>query len=107
YLKGMFYLLGMDDCVADLDAMTAVRMFLLYSRDWKGTVADRVKAELSSMRSSHRPTNAELLAAIPFAVAEQANTCEMCDIVLGTPAKLVECHTHWGRCARMCAHCNL
>ena len=34
YLKGMLYLLGVDDHVADLDAMTVLRFFLLYSKEW-------------------------------------------------------------------------
>src|ERR1043166_3684693 len=108
YLKGMYYLLGMDDSVADLDAMMAVRMFLLYSREWHGPVAERVKAELTAMRAAHGPTNAEMLAAHSYpAVTLASDHCALCDAALTTPPKMVECHTHWGQCARMCTYCNL
>src|ERR1017187_6681509 len=80
YLKGMFYLLGMDDRVADLDASTAVRMFMLYSKEWTGPGADRIKAELAKMRSTNSPKNADLLASMDFARCEMSlTTCEMCD----------------------------
>ena len=107
YLKGMFYLLGMDDRVADLDATTTVRMFLLYSKEWTGPVAERVKAELQGMRTKNTPTCAELLREHTFAKADAALThCELCDIGLGSPAKYVDGYTHWGKRVRMCMHCN-
>jgi hypothetical protein len=108
YLKAMYYLLGMDDWVADLDASTAVRMFLLYSREWTGPTAERIKAELVKMRSSVSPTNADLLAAGNFTpLAMSLSSCEMCDASLGTPAKCVDAYTHWGKRAHMCQHCAL
>ena len=63
----MHYLLGMDDRVADLDASTAVRMFLLYAKEWAGPAAERIKAELAKMRSTNAPKNSDLLTASPFA----------------------------------------
>jgi len=107
YLKGMYYLLGMDDYAADLNATTTVRMFLLYSKEWTGPVAERVKAELQAMRSTGTPTNADLLGQIAFPKCDVAIThCELCDVSLGSPAKFVEGYTHWGARARMCMHCN-
>ncbi len=107
YVKGMFYLLGMDDRAADLDASTTVRMFLLYSKTWTGPVADRVKAELQVMRSANAPTNAQLLSQRPFTPCQNVVThCEVCDAALGEPAKFVEGYTHWKACVRMCMHCN-
>lgn len=108
YLKGMYYLLGMDDRVADLDAMTTVRMFLLYSKGWTGPVAERVKAELSAMRSTNLPTNAELLASNRFPVSDlNQMSCDSCDASLGSPAKFVDAFTHWKARKRMCQHCAL
>lgn len=108
YLKGMHYLLGMDDIVADLDAGTTVRMFLLYSKEWTGAVAERIKAELAAMRSSNIPRNADLLTARPFPATDLAiATCDLCDAALGQPQKCVEAHTHWGECKHMCLHCSL
>lgn len=107
YLKGMFYLLGMDDQVADLDATTAVRMFLLYSKGWTGAVAERVKTELAAMRSTRLPKNADLFASIPFPVCDVAiDCCELCEASLGTIPKFVDAHTHWNSRARMCMHCG-
>jgi hypothetical protein len=103
----MYYLLGMDDRVADLDAMTAVRMFLLYSKDWAGAVAERVKAELQSMRLTKAPTNLDLITAHSFDQSELTiSHCEMCAGDLGTPAKFVEAYTHWKKLTRMCMHCS-
>lgn len=108
YLKGLYYLLGMDDRAADLDASTAVRMFLLYSKEWTGPVAERVKAELMQMRTSKAPTNAELLAAQSFAPCDMTlDSCELCAASLGAPAKCVDCFTYWGKRARLCQHCAL
>ena len=56
YLKGMYYLLGMDDRSADLDAHTTVRFFLLYAKEWHGPVSERIKKELQDMRSRRSPT---------------------------------------------------
>ena len=107
YLKGMCYLLGMDDYVADLDAGTAVRMFLLYSKTWTGPVAERVKAELKSMRSANAPRNADLLQEHSFPRSEiEISHCELCSASLGTPGKFVDSFTHWGARMRMCMHCN-
>jgi hypothetical protein len=107
YLKGLYYLVGMDDRVADLDAMTTVRMLLLYSKDWRGDTADRVKAELQAMRSAKAPINADLLQ-LPHlqAVSCSITHCELCDASLGSPAKFVEAYTHWKQRARMCMHCS-
>src|SRR2546425_4018621 len=103
YLKGMYYLLGMDDRAADLDAMTTVRMFLLYSKDWRGPTAERLKAELLAMRVARAPTNEDLLKLPQFQPGDVSIThCELCDAPLGTPAKFVEAHTHWKKLARMC-----
>jgi hypothetical protein len=97
----------MDDVVADLDASTTVRMLLLYSKEWTGPIADRVKAELVAMRKSMRPTNAELLASSAFAANPIAiDGCELCDAPLGQPPKFVEAYTHWNARARMCMHCS-
>jgi hypothetical protein len=107
YLKGMYYLLGIDDQVADLDAATTVRMFLLYSKEWSGAVADRVKAELKEMRSSKSPKNADLLQTLRFTAADSPIThCELCSAELAAPAKYVDGYTHWNVRARMCVHCN-
>jgi hypothetical protein len=107
YLKGLLYLLGMDDRVADLDASTAVRMFLLYAKQWTGPVAERVKAELQGMRSSHGPNNAYFLKSHTFAVSqEKVAGCDLCDAALGEPGKFVDGYTHWNKRARMCMHCN-
>lgn len=108
YLKGMYSLLGMDDIVADLNASTTVRMFLLYCKEWVGPVADRVKAELTAMRSSTFPKNADLLNGDRFPVVDVSiSSCELCDAPFGNPQKYVESFTHWGAKARMCMHCNL
>ena len=108
YLKGMFYLLGMDDRVADLDATTTVRMFLLYAKTWTGPIAERVKAELAAMRSTNSPTNADLLSANQFPTSDLTlGSCELCDIGLGIPAKHVDGFTHWKARKRMCMHCAL
>ncbi len=108
YLKSMYYLLGMDDLVADLDAKTAVRLFLLYAKEWTGPTADRIKAELTTMRLTNKPTNADLLASNRFAAAALTQaSCGLCDASLGAPAKFVEAHTHWQARARMCQHCAL
>src|SRR5438552_2283856 len=72
YLKGMYYLLGMDDRVADLDAPTTVRMFLLYAKTWTGPTAERIKAELQALRTAAAPKNAELLQ--PGAYSQQPLT---------------------------------
>lgn len=107
YLKGLHYLLGMDDRVADLDAMTTVRMFLLYSKPWTGPVAERIKAELQAMRSAHAPGNADLLKECVFPASQQAiDGCELCHVSLGQPGKFVDGYTHWNQRARMCLHCN-
>ena len=103
----MFYLLGMDDRSADLDATTTVRFFLLYSKDWQGPVADRIKEELQQMRSRRSPTNAELLAQEKYPGATLAvDGCELCDAPLGNPGKCVDGHSHWSKRARMCMHCH-
>jgi hypothetical protein len=108
YLKGMYYLLGMDDRVADLDAATAVRMFLLYSKEWLGPIADKIKAELKGMRLAHLPTNADLLSTSHFAArVMHIDSCELCNAPFGTPAKCVQAYTHWNVCAHMCMHCAL
>jgi hypothetical protein len=97
----------MDDRVADLDAMTTVRMFLLYSKDWCGPTADRVKAELQDMRRANAPTNNDLLLSPQFQSSDLSIThCELCEAPLGKPAKFVEAHTHWKQRARMCMHCS-
>ena len=107
YLKGMYYLVGMDDLAADLNADTTVRMFLLYSKTWAGPVAERVKAELKAMRISHGPTSAELLQSYPITPSQIAiDGCEQCHASLGTPGKFVEGYTHWNKLTRMCMHCN-
>jgi hypothetical protein len=106
YLKGMYYLLGMDDHVADLDSATTIRMFLLYSKQWTGQNAERIKVELQNMRTTRRPTNADLLAAHQFAVTDVSiSCCELCGTSFGAPPKHVQAYTHWNECARMCMHC--
>ena len=55
YLKGLYYLLGMDDHSSPTwMRWRPVRMFLLYSKEWCGPTADRVKAELQDMRARTR-----------------------------------------------------
>lgn len=106
YLKGLHYLLGMDDRVADLDATTAVRMFLLYSKEWTGPVAERVKAELTGMRKTNAPSNTDLLQADRFPVSDLTlSHCESCDAPLA--GKLIDAYTHWKERKRMCQHCAL
>ena len=108
YLKGMHYLLGMDDFVADLDAPTTVRMFLLYSKGWTGPVAEKIKVELQTMRTTRNPKNADLIETNPFPIVEFAiDSCELCSAPLGTPGKYVEAHTHWQARARMCIRCRI
>jgi hypothetical protein len=76
----MYYLLGMDDRVGDLDALTAVRMFLLYAKDWQSEVAERVKTELQNMRAAKTPTNYDFVTSADFAPCELSiSHCEMCD----------------------------
>jgi hypothetical protein len=106
YLKGLYYLLGMDDHAADLDASTAVRMFLLYSKIWIGPTSDRIKAELQALRKAGT-TNAELLQQSSFVeIADGITHCESCDKLLTAPAKFVDGHAYWGKRLRMCMHCN-
>src|SRR5947209_2545495 len=98
YLKGMLYLLGMDDHSADLDATTTVRLFLLYAKEWKGPVAERVKAELQEMRTRRSPSNAELLSQGKYAASTLTlDSCELCDASLGTPAKFVDGYSQWNQ----------
>lgn len=107
YLKGMYYLLGMDDIVADLDASTTVRLFLLYAKTWTGPIATRIKAELQEMRTQKAPTNEQLFAAHVFpSIDDSIAHCDLCDAALGTPGKFVEAYTHWKEKKRMCMHCN-
>jgi hypothetical protein len=108
YLKGMYYLLGMDDLVADLNAATAVRMFLLYSKEWLGPVAERIKAELQIMRRTHLPKNADLFSTEQFAACDLSiECCDLCEATLGIPPKFIKAYTHWNACKRMCMHCAL
>src|SRR5947209_3844731 len=46
YLKAMHYLVGIEDNFAAGNARRIVRCFLLYSKQWQGTDAERIKAEL-------------------------------------------------------------
>src|SRR5438270_6888623 len=46
YLKAMHYLVGIEDNFAAGNARRIVRCFLLYSKEWQGADADRIKTEL-------------------------------------------------------------
>jgi hypothetical protein len=111
YLKAMRYLVDINDSFAAGNARRIVRCFLLYSKDWQGADAERIKEELREI--GHQPEDCTPLA--PRAatgsrsepatiIADVPAACELC--ALPIKGKYVHGRSVWGVTARMCPACH-
>ena len=108
YLKAMHYLIGIDDYFAAGNARRIVRCFLLYSKDWQGPDADRIKAELRDI-GQQPESGASLLvggaaASAPATQVSAPVACELCKLPILD--KFVHGNSVWGVNARMCPACH-
>jgi hypothetical protein len=103
YLKAMHYLVDIEDSFAAGHARKVVRSFLLYSKEWQGDVAERVKAELRELSkqpegaATDRPGGNAVRRGVP-------GVCELCTLQIRD--KFVHGHSVWGVLARMCPACH-
>jgi hypothetical protein len=101
YLKAMHYLIGIEDYFAAGNARRIVRCFLLYSKEWQGADADRIKTELREV--------SEGASVIPSRHVRSGNitapvVCELCKVPITD--KFVHGNSVWGVNARMCPSCH-
>jgi hypothetical protein len=98
YLKAMHYLVDIDDVFVAGHARRIVRFFLLYSKEWQGAAAERIRAELSEISRQPR-ANKHILP-----VAKTPALCELCGIPIQD--KYVYGHSVWHVLAKMCPACH-
>ena len=101
YLKAMHYLIGIEDSFAAGSARRIVRCFLLYSKEWQGADAERIKAELNEIGSG-APVVSTATAEAATVTAPVA--CELCKLPIID--KFVHGHSVWGVNAKMCPACH-
>src|SRR6266404_3660526 len=94
YLKAMHYLIGIDDAFAAGNARRIVRCFLLYSKEWLGPDADRIKEELREISQQPEDAPALKVIAAPAANSDGPKVCELCKLRIID--KFVHGHSVWG-----------
>ena len=118
YLKAMHYLIGIEDNFAAGNAKRIVRCFLLYSKDWQGPDAERLKAELREIgeqgstgvagAESSKPRSAGSIRGFedsaPATQITAPVVCELCKLPIID--KFVHGHSVWGINATMCPACH-
>src|SRR5438045_9733752 len=75
YLKAMHYLVGIDDAFSAGNARRIVRCFLLYSKEWLGADADRIKEELREISQQPEDAPALKVIAAPAANGDAPKVC--------------------------------
>src|SRR6516225_6588426 len=100
YLKAMHYVIDIDDSFAAGSARRIVRCFLLYSKEWQGRDAERIKEELRaiSLQAEATAPAVAALAAAPHTPAEVGadgpSFCGLCKLAITD--KFVHGHSVWG-----------
>ncbi len=104
YLKAMRYLIGIEDAFSAGHARRIVRCFLLYSKEWQGEEAERIKAELRDLGKLERDDVTPLPASQGPPAGVEPAACELCTGPIR--GKYVHGTSVFGVVARMCPACH-